>query len=310
MDEVSPSGPAPAKTVWVAVDWGTTNLRLWLMGTDDQVLDHRTSNRGMGSLQKDQFETVLTDLLADVLPEDGSLPVVCCGMVGARQGWVEAPYAACPCSPSGTSQAVTFEAADRRLAVNILPGVKQIDPPDVMRGEETQIAGLLADSPEFEGAVCLPGTHSKWAKIASGRIETFRTFMTGELFALMSKQSILRHSVGVDGLDEAAFSEAVSHVLRQPSALTGEFFSIRAASLLTDANPDAARARLSGLLIGAELAAARSFWEEGETVIIGESALARAYRGALDLAGGTVRTVPGDELTLAGLTAAYRNLKR
>ncbi|WP_050765136.1 2-dehydro-3-deoxygalactonokinase [Fulvimarina pelagi] len=307
---VSPDSAPTARPVWIAVDWGTTNLRLWMMESDDQVVDHRTSDRGMGSLKPNEFEPVLIDLLGDILPKADKLPVICCGMVGARQGWVEAPYAACPCEPSATDQAVTFEAAEGRLAIHILPGVKQIAPPDVMRGEETQIAGLLAEAPGFEGAVCLPGTHSKWAKIANGRIETFRTFMTGELFALLSNQSILRHSLGGDGFDEAAFAQAVTDALEDPAAVTGEFFAIRAATLLNDHAAGAGRARLSGLLIGAELVAAHSFWQESETVIIGESALAKAYREALTIAGAAVRTVPGDELTLAGLTAAYRNLKR
>lgn len=301
--------PDDGRPAWVAVDWGTTHLRLWLMADDDRVLDRRSSDRGMGGLQRDEFEPVLAGLLADVLPENGILPVVCCGMVGARQGWVEAPYAACPCNPSAANEAVTIEAADGRLSVSILPGVKQLDPPDVMRGEETQIAGLLFDTPDFAGAVCLPGTHSKWAKIATGRIETFRTFMTGELFALLSKQSILRHSVGETGSDDKAFAEAVAHALENPALVTGELFAVRAATLLNGTSPASGRARLSGLLIGAEIAGARTFWQENETVVIGESALAKAYRDALTIAGAFVRTVPGDDLTLAGLTAAYRNIK-
>ncbi|MEN3792541.1 2-dehydro-3-deoxygalactonokinase [Fulvimarina sp. MAC3] len=298
------AGPA-----WVAVDWGTTHLRLWLMGTDQEILDHRTSDRGMGSLQRHEFEPLLRDLLADAMPGSGSLPVVCCGMVGARQGWAEAPYVACPCSPSAIDRAVEIEAANGRLSVFILPGVKQLDPPDVMRGEETQIAGLLAHSPDFSGAVCLPGTHSKWANIEGGRIETFRTFMTGELFALLSGQSILRHSVGGEELDEAAFSRAVTDALENPATLTGELFSIRAATLLSDCAPPVSRARLSGLLIGAEIAGARAFWADQETIVIGESALSKAYLNALSIAEAEARTMPGDGLTLSGLTAAFRNLK-
>ena len=114
-------------------------------------------------------------------------------MVGARQGWIEAPYASVPCTPA--TQTIAPECRDPRLEMHILAGIRQLHPPDVMRGEETQIAGVLLREPGFEGVICLPGTHTKWAEVAGGIITSFQTFMTGELFGLLSTQSVLRHSM-------------------------------------------------------------------------------------------------------------------
>ena len=189
---------------WIAVDWGTSNLRAWLMGKDG-VIGMVTSDKGMGALERDGFEPELLRLVGDYLPESGTVPVIACGMVGARQGWHEAPYVTTPCTAPGVGQAVTPEVRDPRLKVRILPGVSQASPADVMRGEETQIAGFLAANPEFDGVLCLPGTHTKWVHISAREIVSFRTFMTGEIFALLSGQSVLRHSVAGDGWHQAAF---------------------------------------------------------------------------------------------------------
>ncbi|MEO0743952.1 MAG: 2-dehydro-3-deoxygalactonokinase, partial [Pseudomonadota bacterium] len=152
---------------WIAVDWGTSHLRAWLMARDGAVLDRRSSDDGMGGLARDGFAPALHALVGDALPA----PVLACGMVGSRQGWAEAPYAAVPCAPPTIHAAVTVPGAD----VRILPGVKQDSPADVMRGEETQIAGFLARTPGFDGVICLPGTHTKWAHISAGEIVSFRT---------------------------------------------------------------------------------------------------------------------------------------
>ena len=278
---------------WVAADWGTSRLRVWGMRGDAPVWQD-ASDRGMGALEPQEFEGALRALL----PDPG-LPVIACGMVGARQGWAEAPYAAVPHAPLGASI-----RAPGALDVRILPGLSQAAPPDVMRGEETQIAGLVAAEPGFDGVACLPGTHTKWARISAGEVVSFRTAMTGELFALLSERSVLRHSVATDDHDAAAFAEALSDTLARPEALAAGLFGIRAASLLDGTPPAASRARLSGLLIGAELAALRPYWLGQDVVVIADGALARAYGEALAAQGVSVRERGAEALTLAGLTAA------
>ena len=288
---------------WIAADWGTSNLRVWAMGADGAVLDQRGSDRGMGGLAPDQFQPALLDLIGDWLPAGRVTQVIACGMVGARQGWIEAAYRAVPCPPLGLPM-IAAPVTDPRLSVLIVPGLSQTRPSaDVMRGEETQIAGILSAAPGWDGVVCLPGTHSKWAEISAGEVVSFRSFMTGELFALLSTQSVLRHGMG-DGVDEAAFAGGVAEGLARPEALTARLFTLRAEGLLAGLTPDAARGRLSGLLIGAELAAARPWWLGRDVVIAGDGALAGRYAGALATAGVPARQVPVDDATLAGLKRA------
>ena len=283
---------------WIAVDWGTSRLRVWGM-RDGAPVWHEASDRGMASLEPPEFEGALREAIGA-----RSAPVIACGMVGARQGWIEAPYAAVPCAPLGPPI-----AAPGALDVRILPGLSQAAPPDVMRGEETQIAGLLAAEPGFDGVACLPGTHTKWARISAGEVVSFRTCMTGELFALLSERSVLRHCVRSEDPDDDAFAQALSDGIARPEALAARLFGLRAEALLNDAPPAALRARLSGLLIGAELAATRPYWLGEAVAVVADGALAGAYAAALAAQGVRVRQMGAEAATLAGLTAARRAME-
>ncbi|WP_281825539.1 2-dehydro-3-deoxygalactonokinase [Jannaschia rubra] len=294
---------------WIAVDWGTSHLRLWRMDRAGAVLGRIDSDRGMGTLRREEFEPVLLDLLRDALPGTGCLDVLCCGMAGSRQGWAEARYAAVPCAPPGIRQATRVATQSERLSVRILPGLRQNAPADVMRGEETQIAGFLRTEPDFDGVICLPGTHCKWVHVSAGEVVSFRTFMTGEMFALLADRSVLRHGIASAGMDEGPFSDAVACTVSQPEVLARDLFTLRAEALLHGLDPVAARSRLSGLLIGAELAGARPYWLGRDIVVMGESGIAGAYRTALDLQGVRARQVGAEEMTLSGLRAAYEDLK-
>jgi len=211
-----PTSP-PLAPEWVALDWGTSNLRAWAIGPDGSVLAEAQSGSGMAGLPSDAFEPVLLDLIGDWLPAASRTPVVACGMVGSRQGWVQADYATVPCPPLPDMPFAVAPSADPRIRVHVLHGLRQDRPADVMRGEETQIAGLLAREPAFAGLACLPGTHSKWAQLADGRVERFKTYLTGELFALLSEHSVVRHAVQSTGTDDAAFVEAVDAALARPA---------------------------------------------------------------------------------------------
>lgn len=288
---------------WIGVDWGTSHLRVWLMAGASTVLEARTSDQGMSRLTPDAFEDVLVGLVGDVLG-DHPVPVICCGMVGSRQGWVEAAYRAVPCAPPGMDDATRVPTKDARLSVHVLPGVSQSRPADVMRGEETQIAGFVARNPGWDGVVCLPGTHTKWVHLSAGEIVSFQTYMTGEMFALLSGHSVLRHSVGATGWKEAAFAAAVDDAMARPQGVSATLFSLRAEALLNGLDPATARARLSGLLIGMELAGARPYWLGQPVVVMGEDTMAQAYVTALQAQAAEVRAVDVTEMTLAGLAAA------
>jgi 2-dehydro-3-deoxygalactonokinase len=288
---------------WIAVDWGTSNLRAWVFDSTDREIAHLTSDKGMGGLAREAFEPALLDLVRPYLAEGRATPVIACGMVGARQGWVEAVYDKVPCPPPGIDRATQAPAVDRRLAVAILPGLSQDRPADVMRGEETQIAGFLAANPGFDGTICLPGTHAKWVQISAGEIVSFRTFMTGELFAAISAHTVLRHSVG-GGQDPAAFAEAVRDGMTSPEALTARLFGLRAEGLLHGLGAEAATSRLSGLLIGLELAGARGYWLGTRLALVGGGGLTRLYATALEVQGVVPEIADGDDMVLAGLKAA------
>lgn len=286
---------------WIALDWGTSNLRAWAMSSSGTVLAESTSDRGMGRLSPEQFPKVLDEVLRDWTCEG---PVVACGMVGARQGWIEAPYAEVPCTPHGQGTTKAPGARD----VHILPGLSQKQPPDVMRGEETQIAGFLALNPNWDGVICLPGTHSKWAQVSAGEVVSFQTFMTGELFALLSEASVLRHSVA-SGWDDEAFGAAVGDGISNPERLAARLFSLRAGDLLEGTASGVLRARLSGLLVGAELAAARPYWLGQQVAVLGAGPLTASYVRALSAQGVPATEAEASRMTLAGLTSAYRKLK-
>lgn len=293
----------------VAVDWGTSNLRATLLDDTGAALDHRACDKGMSGLSQDGFEAVLVALLEDVLQDGKVLEVICCGMVGSRQGWREAPYVTAPCRPPEGAQAVRVAVKDPRLSVSILPGVKQTKPADVMRGEETQIAGFLTEYTEFDGVLCLPGTHTKWVRISAGEIVSFQTYMTGELYGLLSGQSVLRHSVEGASLDVDAFGEAVSDAMSRPQAFASKLFGIRAQSLIGDLSADRAKAQLSGYLLGIELAASRPYWLGMDIAVIGAPELGHLYQTALQAQGCMARLNDASGLTVKGLWAAYCDMK-
>lgn len=288
---------------WIAVDWGTTNLRAFAMGRGG-VVAQVMSDDGMGKLDKDGFEPALLRLIGPWLAEGRVTEVVACGMVGSRQGWHEAPYRAVPCAPLDPGSLVTAPTRDARIRVRLVPGLKQVQPADVMRGEETQIAGALALMPGFDGVICLPGTHSKWAHLSAGEVVSFQTYLTGEMFALLSQASVLRHGMQGEGWDEAAFDAGVSDALSRPERIGAKLFGIRAEGLISGLPAAAARARLSGLLIGMELAAARPYWLGQAVTLVGSEGLAKSYARALRTQGVEPRMVSGTEAVLAGLQAA------
>lgn len=304
------TGQAPSQPFCAAIDWGTTNLRVWLLDRDGMVLGERASGEGMRACMPDRFEPVMEGHLA-ALGAPSDLPVVVAGMAGARGGWREVPYLIAPVGLHALHEGAVAVPRPRR-DVRILPGICQRVPgrEDVMRGEETQLAGAVALG-LADGLVCLPGTHSKWAAIEAGRLVSFTTFMTGELFAVLGAHTILRDTLGEGGFDPAdpAFRGGIDEMLVDGASLTGKLFSIRAAGLL---NGDAAphpRARLSGLLIGAEIAAARAMHGIGRPVgLVATGMQAELYRIALERAGLDCDLLDGAALVRRGLLDAARAL--
>jgi 2-dehydro-3-deoxygalactonokinase len=292
------------KADWITADWGTTNLRVWAMSNSGTVLDTASSADGMGNITRTDYAACLRKLVGDwITPQT---PIVACGMVGSRQGWVEASYATVPC-PALADNFARPDAPD--LNVHVVPGIKQTDPADVMRGEETQIAGFLSLNPNWDGVICLPGTHTKWVHVSADEVVSFQTCMTGDLFAAISGHTVLKHSTGGDGWDADAFDAALGDTISRPEKLAAKLFALRAEGLLHGLSNDTARARLSGLLIGAEIAATKPYWLGQQVAIIGAGSLASLYLRALAAQSVSATQAQAERVTLAGLTAAYRKLK-
>jgi 2-dehydro-3-deoxygalactonokinase len=293
---------------WVAVDWGTTNIRIWAIDSSDNVIAYSESDEGMKDLQQNEFEPVLLNLIGNWLDGDRVTPVIACGMVGARQGWLETPYQKAPCVPINIKKLTVVSTTDARIQVNVIPGIKQHYPADIMRGEETQIAGFLKVNPEFDGIVCLPGTHIKWAKVSKYKVEKFTTFMTGELFDVISVNTLLSHSIGDNGWHQSSFEKGIMNGFKNPSLIAAETFSLRAESILNGVDSKNTRSKLSGLLIGIELHATKNYWQGNKVIIIGSEVLIKHYSKALQLVGGESDSFNAEVATLAGLRYAYNEL--
>ena len=289
----------------IGVDWGTSNLRVMRIAEGGRVLDSRSDPRGAGGLASDQFHDVLQDVAGDWLSED--LPVLISGMAGARGRWREMAYLPCPAGVSDLAGAVA--SPDNAPLVRLVPGVAVFEDErlqDVMRGEETQVLGLdLQD----DAVVVGPGTHSKWIRTAQGRITGFRTFVTGELFAAIRKGTILGADMGDPGVDDDAFAAGAARALHDP-AVTANLFSVRVEGLAGRLSAASAADYLSGLLIGAEVAAQRDV-RDRPIILIGAEPLCRRYAAALAQADfHDVRIADGAAATAKGLWRIHEAVSR
>ncbi len=294
---------------YVAVDWGTSSFRLWLVDHEGRVLAERRSTEGMLAAAKAGFATVLQAHLAAVEAPD-HLPVLVCGMAGARTGWVEAGYVDTP-APLSAIPTQAVRVPGERRDIRILPGIAQRDAnaPDVMRGEETQLLGALGLDATGEALVCMPGTHSKWVRVSDDTVARFSTFMTGELFAVISRETIL--SLAVAGADDAedvaSFKSAVMAAFNAPAFAANLLFGARSGQLLFGGTPAAARETLSGTLIGIELAAGLSGTvPKAGVTLVASGRLAMLYRLAFDALSVTVAAVDADAAVRRGLSIAAR----
>ncbi len=297
---------------YVAVDWGTSSFRLWLIGKDGGVLAERRSGEGMTTAARTGFAEVLNSHLLAIAAPAG-LPVLICGMAGAKQGWVEAGYLHTPAAlldiPAAAVRIPGVEAD-----IRILPGLAQRDPaaPDVIRGEETQLLGAAGELGSGDHLVCMPGTHSKWVRLSGGRVEGFSTFMTGELFDAIAKNTILSHSIAEAGPVSSGsdtFRAAVSRMVKNPALATSQLFSVRAGALIAGLTPDDAKARLSGTLIGLEIAGALSLVAAGTPVaLVVSGGLGTLYGEALAAAGLSPVVIDADTAVRNGLAAGAKAL--
>jgi 2-dehydro-3-deoxygalactonokinase len=281
---------------FIAVDWGTTNRRAYLIGADGRMTDEMEDDRGILSVAAGTFP----DAVEQIRGRLGDKPLLMAGMIGSNRGWIEAPYVPCPAGIEDLAKRLVW-AEEGKAA--IVPGVSVVDDDhaDVMRGEEVQILGAAAAGIIPNTClICHPGTHNKWINLVDGRITGFRTVMTGEMFSLLKEHSILADLLAQPAAPGPAFQEGVRRGLSH-DGLTSELFSVRARVLLDQAPREDAASYTSGLLIGADIRIGLRVAPEAEVIVMGRPELTVLFAAALTEAGQEAREVDGEEAFIAGI---------
>jgi 2-dehydro-3-deoxygalactonokinase len=291
----------------LACDWGTTNLRAWVLDEEGVPLQDREFPLGVSTLGPGEAERRFEADVRGALGAEG-LPAILCGMIGSSLGWKSAPYAHCPASLDDLAGAMIRPTPDAR----IVPGLRCqgiAGSPDVMRGEETQVFGWLTQRPERRTGrrlVLHPGTHAKWVLVEEGKIMRFVTVMTGELFAVLRRHSVLRSDGEPD--DAAAFEAGVASV-GDGGALGARLFTARS-RVVGGGRPAAETpSYLSGLLIGAELASTPALLNvdmDEPIALLGDARLCGWYARALTHRGIACEIFDGEAAALAGLLVLHR----
>ena len=291
----------------IAVDWGTSSLRGALLDGEGRVLAEVSAPEGILNVPPGRFAQVFRDNFGRWQETYDALCLIS-GMAGSRQGWREAPYCPCPAGFADIAAKLLWIEPGR---IALVPGLscEERGVPDVMRGEETQVFGALDLLGLAEAQLVLPGTHSKWVTVRAGRVKQFRTFMTGELYALLRQHSILARTLPEsDGeLDADAFRQGLAHA-RDSASLLHAAFSVRTLSLFERMPVAVQPSYLSGLVIGEELRAQSLDRTAPAVIVIGSLALTARYQLALDSLG-IASKANGAEATWRGLWAIARQLE-
>lgn len=289
-------------TTLIGLDWGSTHLRAYRYDGLGQVLEKRALPYGIRQLPEGGFEAAF----AQATKAWPDVPVLACGMVGSRNGWLEVPYLDTPTSVTRLAGALTRMSTPDGRTLHLVPGLRDPSRPDVMRGEETQVVGVVTQSPDIatRGCLLLPGTHSKWVSLLDGDVTGFATVMTGELFAVLTQHSILGAALPAAVDDDAAFLRGVDTARESGAAgVLSRLFSARTLMLDGVLAGSAVPDYLSGLLIGDELrmALAAGWADTSDRVhMVGEGPLCDRYLKAAARFGLDVHTAP-DGTTSHGL---------
>lgn len=283
------------KPVLIAIDWGTTSFRGYLVAADGTIVARQSGAQGILAVKDGRFADVLHAATADWHAQFGPLPIVMSGMIGSRQGWREAPYLKCPAQARDIAANLLRFDTDGLGSIAVVPGLldQPGGMPDVMRGEETQIIGALQSARTGGQTFVLPGTHAKWVAVRDGAISGFRTYMTGEVFAALKGHTILGRLMADAPHDPRAFERGVTFGAAPgaPGDLLNRLFSTRTLGLTGSLAADEAASYLSGLLIGAEIASAAP---ASSFTIIASEGLAARYEDAARQLGLAATRAPAD----------------
>jgi 2-dehydro-3-deoxygalactonokinase len=278
---------------FIAVDWGTTNRRAYLIGENGDCDREFEDGRGILSVGRGEFEAAVREVRERL----GEKPMLLAGMVGSNRGWIEVPYVPCPAGLDELAHGLVRIGDD----IAIVPGVSLSDGRyDVMRGEEVQLLGAIASGQiPADCLVCHPGTHNKWVRVSAGRIESFRTVMTGELFNLLRERSILAEVISGQAVAGEAFCEGVKRGL-SGAGLTAELFEARARFLLGNLGNDDGASFVSGLLIGGDVRVGLHDMASSRVIAMGRPELTGLYSAALAECGVATDEVDGEGAFIAG----------
>jgi 2-dehydro-3-deoxygalactonokinase len=290
----------------IFADWGTTNRRAWAVGSDGTVLDRHQDDHGLlgvktSGSREAAFEASFRDFVGDWLTKAApTAPILMAGMVGSKLGWQEAPYVATPARFADLARHMVELPPLDGHPIRIVPGLvcRASGAPDVMRGEETQLFGLWLQTRSNRLCV-LPGTHSKWADVRDDSVVSFRTYMTGEVFAQLCSSGTIAQLMQRDAPHNVAgFRRGVAASEGQSAGgLLNRLFSARALGLFAELPPDAIASYLSGLLIGAELRDAMAESKpERSIAVIGSQRMNALYLEALSLMGAPAEAIEGEVL--------------
>mgnify|MGYP003626378698 CR=1 FL=1 len=289
---------------WVAIDWGTTNFRAFLMSETGICVDKIEASKGLLSINDRQFSESLNQLLGAWHQSRNIKSILMAGMVGSKQGWVEAPYIEVPATPASFIKASISVDLDWGGVAQIISGAccnNKFDLPDVMRGEEVQLIGLANLNKGNDFFAILNGTHSKHAIWKDGLLHSFNTIMTGELFSILTNYSILGKGLPKQSHDEAAFIVGVDIGNKFP--INQVLFSARTLQLFNKISPQYIESYISGLLIGSELS---ELPQQTACFIVGSQSLSEHYFNALKHLGHLPTIADGDECFLIGMTELYQ----
>lgn len=290
---------------WIAIHWNNHKLSAWQM-QGDQGLVTRLQPIQTPPQAPAEHEELLLSVITDWLAPEGT-DVILCGPVISEAGWLRPAHRMVPCTPL-PDQPLRMQSSDPRLRLWAVPALGQSNPADLSGGAETALAGFLAEHADWDGVICVPGQRTRWAHISANEVVSFQTFLTGEIQSHLATSPTLSGTVGAEDWDKDAFEQAVADGLARPERVAAKLFSLRASALLGAQDRSTASARLSGWLIGAELAATRPYWLGQNLAVIGEDRFANSYASALRAQGLNVLQRDDKAAYRAGLTQCWQKI--
>ena len=289
------------KIDWIAIDWGTTNFRAWFI-KNDKVLKEINRPHGIKNIPNKNFEDILNKNIKIPKKNNRKIKIISCGMIGSKQGWLDTGYE--KNLNLTKNNLVKVKTKNKNIDFYIVKGLSQKQPYDVIRGEETQVLGYLESDKKFSGFICLPGTHSKWIKITKGKLINFKTYMTGELFEIISRNSILKHSINDKKINLKIFKNSVLLSQKKYFNLFEYLFEFRSRSLLTK-KKYYPKSELLAYLIGNEIKSNINNLRNFKVIIIGSDYNSKIYSKAMQILKIDNKIINSKNITINGLRILF-----